>query len=90
MTVMIEQLQTDSKKIVAFKLSGKLHDEDYKVFVPAVEAAVASQGKVRLLAQTISNSASSIMRISSDSPSSAIINGKSGWRVYANRLPRQA
>jgi len=48
---MIEQLQTDSKKIVAFKLSGKLHDEDYKVFVPAVEAAVASQGKVRLLAQ---------------------------------------
>jgi hypothetical protein len=48
---MIEQLQTDSEKIVAFKLTGKLHDDDYKIFVPAVEAAISAQGKVRLLAQ---------------------------------------
>ena len=48
---MIEQLQTNSDNIIAFKLSGKLHDEDYKVFVPAVEAAVSVHGKVRLLAQ---------------------------------------
>jgi hypothetical protein len=48
---MIERLQTGSPKIIGFKLSGKLHDEDYKTFVPAVEAAVAGKGKVRLFAQ---------------------------------------
>lgn len=48
---MIEQLQTDSRNVIAFKLSGTLHDEDYKVFVPAVEAAIAAHGKLRLLAQ---------------------------------------
>jgi hypothetical protein len=48
---MIETLQTTSPKVVGFRLSGKLHDEDYKTFVPALEAAVAAQGKVRLLAQ---------------------------------------
>jgi len=48
---MIEVLQTGSAKILAFKLSGKLHDEDYQIFVPAVEAAAAAQGKLRLLAQ---------------------------------------
>ena len=32
-------------------MSGKLHDEDYKQFVPAVEAALKAHGKVRLLAQ---------------------------------------
>jgi hypothetical protein len=47
---MIEQLPA-SGKILAFKLSGKLHDADYQNFVPVVEAAVAKQGKVRLLAQ---------------------------------------
>ena len=30
---MIETLSTDSPKIAAFKLHGKLHDEDYKTFV---------------------------------------------------------
>ena len=48
---MIEQLPTSSAKTLAFKLSGKLHDEDYKTFVPAVDAAVAKEGKVRLFAQ---------------------------------------
>ena len=48
---MIEQLKSDSPKVLGFTLSGKLHDEDYKHFVPAVEAAVAANGKVRLLAQ---------------------------------------
>jgi hypothetical protein len=48
---MIEQLQSDSPKVLAFKMSGKLHDEDYKQFVPVVEAAVAASGKIRLLAQ---------------------------------------
>ena len=48
---MIETLQTDFPKTVGFKLSGKLHHEDYKSFVPAVEAVLAAQGKVRLFAQ---------------------------------------
>ncbi|NJD07251.1 MAG: STAS/SEC14 domain-containing protein [Methylococcaceae bacterium] len=48
---MIEQLQTDSQKILAFKLSGKLHDADYSTFVPAVDAAVAAEGEIRLFVQ---------------------------------------
>jgi hypothetical protein len=48
---MIEALRTDNPRIVAFRLHGKLHDEDYKSFEPAVEAAVAAEGKVRLFTQ---------------------------------------
>ncbi len=47
---MIEILQTGSPKIVGFKLTGKLHDDDYKSFVPAVEKILAAEGKVRLFA----------------------------------------
>jgi hypothetical protein len=46
---MIEPLARGTGKVLGFKLSGKLHDEDYKQFVPAVDAAGAD-GKVRLLA----------------------------------------
>jgi hypothetical protein len=48
---MIEQLPTDSDKVLGFRMSGKLHDEDYKTFVPLVDAAIAKEGKVRLLAE---------------------------------------
>lgn len=48
---MIEQLPSDSPKVLSFKLSGKLHDDDYKKFVPLVDDAIAQGGKVRLLAQ---------------------------------------
>jgi hypothetical protein len=48
---MIEQLLSKSDKVLAFKLSGKLHDDDYKKFVPMIDDAVAKQGKIRLLAQ---------------------------------------
>jgi len=47
---MIEQLDRSSGSVVGFKMSGKLHDEDYKHFVPLVDAAIAEQGKVRMLA----------------------------------------
>jgi len=47
---MIEQLPSPSDRVLGFKLSGKLHDADYKTFVPAIDAA-ATSGKVRLLAQ---------------------------------------
>jgi hypothetical protein len=46
----IEQLPSPSEKVLGFKMSGKLHDADYKAFVPAIDAAAAG-GKVRLLAQ---------------------------------------
>ena len=40
---MIEQLPSDSVQVLGFKLSGKLHDADYKTFVPAIDAAAAKQ-----------------------------------------------
>jgi hypothetical protein len=48
---MIQQLDTGSEKVLGFKLSGKLHDEDYKTFVPLVDHAIQKDGKVRVLAQ---------------------------------------
>lgn len=48
---MIEQLTDLPSHTVGFKLSGKLHDEDYKTFVPQVDAALAKEGKVSVLAQ---------------------------------------
>lgn len=47
---MIEKLEHDSEKVLGFKLSGKLHDEDYKTFVPLVDSAIADEGKIRMLA----------------------------------------
>jgi hypothetical protein len=48
---MVERLPGGSETILGFKLSGKLHDEDYKTFVPLIDNAIAKEGKVRLLAQ---------------------------------------
>jgi hypothetical protein len=48
---MIEQLTGLPAHTVGFKLSGKLHDEDYKKFVPLVDAELAREGKVNFLAQ---------------------------------------
>ncbi len=48
---MIEQLPESSEKILGFRISGKLHDEDYKTFVPMIDAALARGEKVRLLAE---------------------------------------
>jgi len=48
---MIEQLTAPSDNVLGFKLSGKLHDEDYKHFVPAIDDAIAHHGKARLLAE---------------------------------------
>jgi hypothetical protein len=47
---MIQQLDRGTGKILGFKMTGKLHDEDYKHFVPIVEDAMKAHGKVRLLA----------------------------------------
>jgi hypothetical protein len=47
---MITPLEKSSGRVLGFKMSGKLHDEDYKHCVPAVESAIKTHGKVRLLA----------------------------------------
>lgn len=48
---MIEPLTGLPAHTVGFKLSGKLHDEDYKTFVPMIDADLAQSGKVNVLAQ---------------------------------------
>jgi hypothetical protein len=48
---MIEKLERSSSSVLGFKMTGKLHDEDYRQFVPEVEAAIQVGGKIRLLAQ---------------------------------------
>jgi hypothetical protein len=48
---MIELLTGMPANTVGFKMSGKLHDEDYKQFVPLVDGAIAKSGKARILAQ---------------------------------------
>src|SRR5262245_11348018 len=48
---MIEQLPRSMGNVLGFQLSGKLHDEDYKHFVPLVDAAIAKHpDDVRILA----------------------------------------
>ncbi len=47
---MIEMLPDMPAHTVGMKLSGTLHDEDYKTFVPMVDAAIAETGKTRILA----------------------------------------
>ena len=46
---MIELLSDMPAHTVGVKLSGTLHDEDYKMFVPMVDAAIAEVGKTRIL-----------------------------------------
>src|ERR1043165_4464982 len=47
---MIEQINTASPKVLGFKLSGKLYDEDYQRFMPVLEAAIKEHGKIRIIA----------------------------------------
>ena len=36
---MIERLESSGGNVIGFTMPGRLHDEDYKVFTPAVEEA---------------------------------------------------
>ena len=47
---MIEILKESSGNVVGFVLGGKLHDDDYKSFVPQMERIIEREGKVRILA----------------------------------------
>lgn len=48
---MIELQTAPTGKILSVKMSGKLTQEDYEVFVPEVESLIKSQGKIRILLQ---------------------------------------
>lgn len=48
---MITELEKSTDSVLGFELSGKLHDEDYKTFVPRVDEAIEKEGKPRLLAK---------------------------------------
>ncbi|EAR20683.1 SpoIIAA family protein [Nitrococcus mobilis] len=48
---MIESLQTGSPKIVGYKLRGRLHDAEYRALMPALEAILAVEGKLRVFVQ---------------------------------------
>ena len=48
---MIEEIPTPADDILAFRLSGKLHDEDYKTFVPRVDEEIKKDGSIRMLAE---------------------------------------
>lgn len=50
---MIENMHRTKGNVLGFTLSGKLHDSDYKSFVPTLDAAIATYGKVRLLAHFV-------------------------------------
>ncbi len=45
---MIATIERDSPNVVSFELTGKLHDRDYKQFVPTMEAILTAMGRVRL------------------------------------------
>jgi SpoIIAA-like len=47
---MIEKLERSSGALLGFKMSGKLHDNDYQKFVRLVENTLQSHKRVRLLA----------------------------------------
>ncbi len=47
---MIEVLPRSAGPVIGFKLSGKLHDDDYRKFIPAVDAVIAPHEKARILA----------------------------------------
>lgn len=45
---MIETIDTGYARVVGVRLTGKLHDEDYRHFVPTMETILTALGKVRL------------------------------------------
>jgi hypothetical protein len=49
--ITVEMLTGLAANTVGFKMSGKLHDEDYKEFVPLMDAEIAKDGKANILAQ---------------------------------------
>lgn len=46
---MIQRLKESSGNAIGFKLTGKLTDNQYKVFISGVETIIAEQGEINLL-----------------------------------------
>ena len=99
-TTMIATIETGSPKVVGFRLSGKLHDEDYQQFVPTMETILTARGKcgfsysMRISTGgtctppgTISSSVWSIIPTSSGLLWLATASGKSGWLISSGPLP---
>ncbi len=47
--MVFQKLSESSEKILGFKVSGKLVDEDYKAFVPQIEKIIQEFGRISLL-----------------------------------------
>lgn len=47
----IEIIPSDGENLLAIHLSGTLHKDDYRQFVPEVERAIRDKGKVRMLVE---------------------------------------
>ncbi len=48
---MIETIETGSPNLIGFKVTDKLHGDDYQRFVHTMEAILTAEGKVRLFVQ---------------------------------------
>jgi hypothetical protein len=48
---MIETIETGSPKVLGLRLRGRLHDADFRQFVPRIETTLTARGKLRLLVQ---------------------------------------
>ena len=46
---MFQILDESANNVLIVRMTGKLHDEDYKDFVPKAEAVIAKEGNLRLL-----------------------------------------
>ena len=69
---MITIIKTDHPRVVGFKMSGKLKDEDYSAFVPQADKIVAD---------------AHIIPTRSALPLWATGNGRNGWRGCGSRSP---
>lgn len=47
---MIEVLNRSSGAVLGYRISGKLHDADYKTFVPQIDDSLVEHERLRLLA----------------------------------------
>jgi hypothetical protein len=50
---MIKKLKESTGNIIGFEISEKLHDDDYKTFVPQIEQIINKEGKARILVHFI-------------------------------------
>jgi hypothetical protein len=47
----IEVTSEDDGRLLTLRLTGKLHEKDYKIFAPIVDSAIQKHGKIRMVVQ---------------------------------------